>query len=250
MIWKFGDSVSIVPCCLSVYRQVLYLIKWEGYDEEDNSWEPAENLDCDELVKEFEAEHAKKEQARKEKNREKDSKKSDREKDGKKPSSSTSSGEKERKKRDSTHSTDDHDVSVSANGTKGEREREREKWHIVSIFPQNHFSYELVKDPAVQICFHVVIMNLSASMINTHTQWVLIVCLFKQTISAHFQRQCAWALKSLVLFFSSSILCVCLKQWSPYRLIRRILRRMDIKHARYLHRPNCAEHSIIDCNTN
>lgn len=45
------------------------------------------------------------------KTREKESKKADREKDGKK--SAPSSSEKERKKRDSTHSTDDHETSVS-----------------------------------------------------------------------------------------------------------------------------------------
>lgn len=31
----------------------LYLVKWEGYPESDNTWEPAENLKCPEVVQRF-----------------------------------------------------------------------------------------------------------------------------------------------------------------------------------------------------
>eukprot|EP01112_Ceratiomyxa_fruticulosa_P023317 TRINITY_DN8856_c0_g2_i2.p1 TRINITY_DN8856_c0_g2~~TRINITY_DN8856_c0_g2_i2.p1 ORF type:complete len:207 (-),score=45.19 TRINITY_DN8856_c0_g2_i2:60-680(-) len=38
-----------------------YLVKWEGYSEKDNSWEPRENLsNCPALLKKFEASHKKK----------------------------------------------------------------------------------------------------------------------------------------------------------------------------------------------
>ena len=50
----YDEIEKIVDKRVDSDGKVEYLVKWKGYDDKENTWEPVENIEADAMIEEFE----------------------------------------------------------------------------------------------------------------------------------------------------------------------------------------------------
>ena len=51
---NYDEIEKVVDKRVDSDGQVKYFVKWKGYSNEENTWEPIENIEADAMIEEFE----------------------------------------------------------------------------------------------------------------------------------------------------------------------------------------------------
>lgn len=96
-----------------VKGRIEYLLKWKGYNDDENTWEPKDNLDCTELLADFESREKEKREKRKSESRTKGP--------VEKKAKSKTTAKKRKRHDDSDDPTDDDPVTLSDSDERNSR---------------------------------------------------------------------------------------------------------------------------------